>query len=50
MHTFQVEKIIVKGDGPVEVQGKKINVKSDGTVNIEASGKVMVKGSNVGMN
>ncbi len=48
--TVQGKKIIVKGDGPIQVEGKKITVKSDGAVNVEASGKVKIKGSEVGMN
>lgn len=44
------KKITVKGTGPVEGQGSKIQVKSDGDVNVEASGKVKVKGSTVGVN
>jgi type VI secretion system secreted protein VgrG len=48
--TVQGKKIVVKGDGPVEVNGSKIQVKSDGAVNLEASGKVVIKGSNVGVN
>jgi type VI secretion system secreted protein VgrG len=47
---IQGKKITVKGDGPILVQGQKIDVKSDGAVNVEASGKVVVKGSNVEMN
>ena len=48
--TVEGKKISVKGDGPIEVQGKKLQVKSDGAVNVEASGKVVIKGSNVGVN
>ena len=47
---IQGKKITVKGDGPILVQGQKIDVKSDGAVNVEASGKVVIKGSNVEMN
>ena len=36
--------------GAIEVEGKKLSVKSEGDVNVEASGKVKVKGSNVGVN
>lgn len=46
----QGKKITVQGDGPIQVEGKKISVKSDGAVNVEASGKVKIKGSQVGMN
>ena len=48
--TVQGKKIVVKGTGPIQVEGKKIDVKSNGDVNVQASGKVKVKGSNVGMN
>ena len=48
--TVQGKNITVKGTGPIQVEGKKISVKSEGDVNVEASGKVKVKGSNVGMN
>jgi type VI secretion system secreted protein VgrG len=48
--TVQGKKIMVKGDGPIEIEGKKLQVKSDGAVNVEASGKVVIKGSNVGVN
>jgi type VI secretion system secreted protein VgrG len=48
--TVQGKKITVKGTGPIQVEGKKIEVKSDGDVSVQASGKVKVKGSNVGMN
>jgi type VI secretion system secreted protein VgrG len=46
----QGKKIVVKGTGPIQVEGKKIEVKSEGDVNVQASGKVKVKGSNVGVN
>lgn len=48
--TVQGKKIVVKGTGPIQVEGKKIDVKSNGDVNVQASGKVKVKGSNIGMN
>ncbi len=48
--TIQGKKIVVKGDGAIEVQGKKLQVKCDGAVNVEASGNVVIKGSNVGVN
>jgi len=48
--TVQGKKIMVKGDGPIEVEGKKLMVKSVGAVNLEASWKVVIKGSNVGVN
>jgi type VI secretion system secreted protein VgrG len=48
--TVQGKKIMVKGTGPIEVEGKKLSVKSEGDVSVEASGKVKVKGSNVGVN
>ena len=48
--TVQCKNITVKGKGPIQVQGKKIEVKSDGDVDVKASGKVKVKGSNVGLN
>jgi type VI secretion system secreted protein VgrG len=48
--TVQGKKITVKGSGAIEVEGKKLSVKSEGDVNVEASGKVKVKGSNVGVN
>ncbi|AKT36916.1 type VI secretion system Vgr family protein [Chondromyces crocatus] len=48
--TVQGKNITVKGKGPIQVQGKKIEVKSDGDVDVKASGKVKVKGSNVGLN
>lgn len=48
--TVQGKKIIVKGDGPIQVEGKKLSVKSEGAVNVEASGKVKIKGSQVGVN
>jgi type VI secretion system secreted protein VgrG len=48
--TVQGKKITVKGQGAIQVEGKKIEVKSDGDVSVQASGKVKVKGSNVGMN
>ncbi|WP_437669530.1 type VI secretion system Vgr family protein [Sorangium sp. So ce131] len=48
--TVQGKKITVKGEGPVRVEGKKLDVKSEGAVNVEASGKVKIKGSNVGVN
>ncbi len=38
------------GDKPVKIIGKKIHVKSDGAVNVEASGHVQVKGKGVGIN
>lgn len=44
------KKIVVKGEGPIQVEGKKLNVKSEGAVKLEASGKVVVKGSQVGIN
>lgn len=40
----------MKGTGPIEVQGSKIQLTSDGDVNVEASGSVKVKGSSVGVN
>ncbi|MGK3992639.1 type VI secretion system Vgr family protein [Sorangium sp. So ce1024] len=48
--TVQGKKITVKGEGPIRVEGKKLDVKSEGAVNVEASGKVKIKGSNVGVN
>lgn len=48
--TIQGKKITVKGEGPIRVEGKKLDVKSEGAVNVEASGKVKIKGSNVGVN
>lgn len=48
--TVQGKKINVKGDGPIQIEGKKLHVKSEGAVNVEASGKVNIKGSQVGMN
>lgn len=48
--TVQGKKIIVKGEGPIQVEGKKLQVKSEGAVNVEASGKIKVKGSQVGIN
>ena len=48
--TVQGKKIVVKGTGPIQVEGKKLDVKSSGDVNVKASGKVKVKGSNIGMN
>ena len=48
--TVQGKKLVVKGDGPIQIEGKKLQVKSEGAVNVEASGKVMIKGSNVGVN
>ncbi|EYF06831.1 type VI secretion system Vgr family protein [Chondromyces apiculatus] len=48
--TVQGKNITVKAKGPIQVQGKKLEVKSDGEVNVQASGKVKVKGSNIGMN
>lgn len=44
------KKITVKGEGPIQVEGKKLQVKSEGAVNVEASGKIKVKGSQVGIN
>ncbi|WP_437723769.1 type VI secretion system Vgr family protein [Sorangium sp. So ce861] len=44
------KNISVKGDGTIKVEAKKLDVKSDGAVNLEASGKVVIKGSNVGVN
>ncbi len=41
---------IQSGDKPVKIIGKKIHVKSDGAVNVEASGHVQVKGKGVGIN
>ncbi|WP_437675014.1 type VI secretion system Vgr family protein [Sorangium sp. So ce131] len=43
-------KITVKGEGPIEVSGKKLKVESDGTIDIKGSGKITVKGSDVGIN
>lgn len=40
----------MKGTGAIQVDGKKLSVKSEGDVNVEASGKVSIKGSNVGVN
>jgi type VI secretion system secreted protein VgrG len=48
--TVQGKNITVKGEGPIAVEGKKLSVKSEGAVNVEASGKIKVKGSNVGIN
>lgn len=48
--TLQGKKITVKGEGPIAVEGKKLSVKSEGAVNVEASGKIKVKGGNVGIN
>ncbi len=48
--TVQGKKIVVKGTGPIQVEGKKLEVKSEGDVNVQASGKVNIKGSNIGMN
>jgi len=48
--TVQGKKLVVKGDGPIQVEGKKLHVKSEGAVNVEASGKIKVKGSQVGVN
>jgi len=42
--------ITVKGEGTVKVEGKKLEVDSKGAVNLNASGKVKVKGSNVELN
>jgi len=51
-------KIVITGhditiespDKPVKIHGKNIHVKSDGAVNVVASGKVQVKGKAVGLN
>lgn len=48
--TVQGKKITVKGTGPIHVEGKKLTVKSSGEVSVQASGKVNLKGSNVGVN
>ncbi len=48
--TVEGKDLTVKGDGTIKVEGKKLDVKSDGAVNLEASGKVVIKGSNVGVN
>jgi type VI secretion system secreted protein VgrG len=48
--TVSGKDITVTGTGDIAVHGKNINVKSDGKVNVEASGNVVVKGSNVNMN
>lgn len=48
--TIQGKKLVVKGEGPIQIEGKKLHVKSEGAVNVEASGKVKVKGSQVGVN
>jgi type VI secretion system secreted protein VgrG len=48
--TAQGKNITLKGDGPIKIEGKKLDVKSEGAVNLEASGKVVIKGSNVGVN
>ncbi|MGK4003677.1 hypothetical protein WMF31_13685 [Sorangium sp. So ce1036] len=48
--TVQGKRIAVKGEGPIRAVGRKLDVKSEGAVNVEASGKVKVKDSNVGMN
>jgi type VI secretion system secreted protein VgrG len=46
----QGKKLVVKGEGPIQVEGKKLHVKSENAVNVEASGKIKVKGSQVGIN
>ena len=48
--TVHGKNISVKGTGPIQVDGKKISVKSEGDVNVQASGNVKIKGSNVGVN
>lgn len=48
--TIEGKNITIKGSGPMVVEGKKLDVKSSGTVNVNASGKVKVKGSNVALN
>jgi len=48
--TVQGKNITLKGSGPLKVDGKKIDIKADGAVNLEASGKVTIKGSQVGVN
>jgi type VI secretion system secreted protein VgrG len=48
--TVQGKKLVVKGEGPIQVEGKKLHVKSENAVNVEASGKIKVKGSQVGIN
>jgi type VI secretion system secreted protein VgrG len=42
--------ISVLGSGPLKVEGKKIEVESKGTVELKASGKVIVNGSAVNLN
>jgi len=48
--TVQGKDITVKGSGAIKVDGKSIDLKTDGAVNLEASGKVTIKGSQVGVN
>ena len=49
--TIQGKDITVQGEGTIHVQGKsKVIVKSDGPVQVEAAGEVRVKGSAVKMN
>ncbi len=47
---IQGKDITVKSEGPIKVDGQKIHVTSQGAVTVEASGKVKVKGGNVGVN
>jgi type VI secretion system secreted protein VgrG len=42
--------ITVKCDGPVKVDGQKIDVKAQSSVNVQTSGDVKVKGGRVTMN
>jgi type VI secretion system secreted protein VgrG len=44
------KNISVLGSGPVKVEGKKIELESKGTIELKASGKVIVNGSDVNLN
>ncbi|MCK0122405.1 type VI secretion system tip protein VgrG [Loktanella sp. F6476L] len=48
--TVGKSKLVMKKDGTVQINGKDIDLKASGKVNVKATSKIIVKGSKVQMN